>query len=178
MRRYLAWILVGAAVLSLGACLVVGAGGYFLFRSKSGAKAEEGSATKADLEELVKQYILNHAKDPKQVEFLKWGPHMTRAEWDALLDEGGVEAKHYLRRSDFDHIIRVVYRAPKPHLEVAVLELNDSLIAIKGKTITGLPAAVGLWSGKSRENREVYDEWKKDTRRNLARSFPAIKNPD
>jgi hypothetical protein len=96
----------------LGCILLAGCG-----KSKSSSvnAVEVRAAPQSGAEELVKRFILNNAKDEKVVEFVSWGPHLTDADFAALLDEAGADkAKEKpwagMRPASF---IRVCYKNPK-----------------------------------------------------------------
>src|SRR5262249_6735410 len=92
-RRRRVWPLVVAGLVLLVG-LAVGlrfllTGGHW---RDAGQVAENRSHTRTDQEELVKRYILRQQKDEdvSRVEFLTWGPHMSKHEWLDLLDEAGM----------------------------------------------------------------------------------------
>jgi hypothetical protein len=105
----------------------------------AGVIAENRSQTRTDHEELVKRFILGRYGDEKapKIEFLTWGPHMSKQEWLDLLDEAGLreELKRDRWHQDdlsemeaLDAVIRVCYRLPEG-------ETKDQLFLVKGKIV-------------------------------------------
>jgi len=123
-RRRRVWPRVIAGVLLLTG-LAVGlrlllTGGHL---RDAGQVAENRSHTRTDAEELVKRAILGEFKDEDaaKVEFLTWGPHMSKREWLDLLDEAGLpemaklsqrQAEEVRQLEAIDILIRVRYKAP------------------------------------------------------------------
>ena len=174
------WLRVGYGAVALVASVLLVLGGTALFRwawPAAGARAENRSNARIPEEELVKRYILNNAEDPKAVEFVRWGPHMTRQEWQELWKEAGLALDDpRWREGDrkelaaVDMIVRVVYRSPDALLLAQEgkkgIKTNDELFIVSGKMVV---PPMSLFSPKA-----AGDDWKKTLRKNLAKLFPAI----
>ncbi len=81
-------IIAGAAVLLF---VLVGITGFIVLRPAPGAVAEKRPESRNDDEQLVKQFILNNSKDPKEVQFVSWGPHMLNREVQELRNAGATQ---------------------------------------------------------------------------------------
>jgi hypothetical protein len=117
---------------------------------------------------LVRRWIINNAEDPKEVEFVKWGPHMSGQEWEDMLKEAGVSHLPRGPLDRFDAMIRVTYRKPmsfsfaeeNPRQKV----LHDHVFVVQGKIVILSPLSFFL----------AGDDWKKNFRKEMARMFPGI----
>jgi hypothetical protein len=140
-------------------------------------------------EELVRRLILDNARDQAgNVEFLTFGPHMSRAEIEALFEEAGTDSKprttgdvrsksplrlFNLRGADAiilrgaDAIIRVRYFANDPppfegpEEEKPKDGIHDELFIVNGKEVG--PAGFGS------------DDWKLKLRDDLSKVFPGVR---
>jgi hypothetical protein len=117
---------------------------------------------------LVKRYILNNADRPERVEFLRWGPHLYNDEWVALVKESGVERPKEVGppEADLDVIVRVVHRAEVDHWTREF----DELFVVRRKLVLPLCRLLGPFY-----QTEIGDDWKTKLRKELAKTFPAIK---
>src|SRR5262249_33495618 len=106
-------------------------------------------------EDMVRTFILDNSRDQaSNVKFLKFGPHMSRAEIEALFEEAGldhkprttgdVRSRSPLRLFNFrgaDAVIRVRYSAKDPPPLVGSEEekpkdgIHDLLFFVSGKEI-------------------------------------------
>lgn len=125
-------------------------------------------APTTDAERLVRQYILNNAKDPKGVEFVKFGPNMTKADLAVLEKEAGAD----LKLSGHDALVRVVYKSEliadpiwgwKKHND---LQCDQIFVVSGGKVEPHHPGQMTRG-----------DEWVKFIRKDLAKRYPNIKVP-
>jgi hypothetical protein len=185
-KRRVLWLLFVVLALCLGA-------GWMAYRASLplvGQVAEVRSMPQTEAEELVRKYILNNSLHPQSVKFLKWGPHLTWAEWVALLKEGGAipqdgntpveNVKKFLvllgvgQAPDFDAIIRVRYKEIHPFFgergseNVEEYVTHDDRFTVQGKIVFAPAFPMPVRDEKS------GDEWKKDLRHNLARQFPSL----
>jgi hypothetical protein len=100
----LLWVLTFAGSILFISCAGCAGLGYLAY-SKLGWGASD--------EELVRRHILSTSGDPAKVQFVKWGPHMTGAEFEQAMVDGGFPKRSGQNpRFPYDRLIRVVYRAP------------------------------------------------------------------
>jgi hypothetical protein len=165
--------------------------------TRTGQRAEQRSGTRLDEEDLVRRYVLNNSEDPKSVEFLVWGPHLLRAEFLALVRQGGIDelARREPRAvaatlatffrvpttdlDPFAAVVRVRFRGPEwadwgpaghaQALRRALFEKGGPKEIVNDCLYTVYGNQV-VFVGVNREG----DGWKSALRRELARSFPAI----
>ena len=187
------WLVRGGALAGL---LAVGLIALLVTKAVSpavGSVAEAREEPRIEAEELVKRYILNNAADAKAVKFLRWGPHMTPEEVRALRREAGAEKDAmwdatFMTRlfpADFanpfptPHIVRVSWKDPnyKPLLrdENAAPAVRDSLFAVVDRQVNPWHWNIGhrVWG----IDKGAGDEWKVAMRRELAKTYPAIRLP-
>jgi hypothetical protein len=180
-----------------------GAGGLLLWKwgsAPAGDKAEARSTPHGKEEEAVKKYILDHANDPKSVEFVTWGPHDLKGELDALSKDisrtwGEIDKvrredeKARKDRGEFvitgptlpqvkqEHvsgdILRVRWREKN---KAGALEVYDSLFTVRnGKVIDATPQRNGdEWLVKMRD---TLRQWLEQEQKQLEREKEKAKNP-
>jgi hypothetical protein len=154
--------------------VVAGVIGVRIIWPPAGSVPEDRGHTRTSEEELVRRYILNNSKHPDEVEFLRWGPHLSREEFEGVIRKGGVdlqEVHQYFRgEADFDYAVRVRFRADfyeigDVHIflgETPTKKSHDYIFRIDGKAV--------------RVMLNGDDGWKKNFMTGLARVWPSI-NP-
>jgi hypothetical protein len=132
-------------------------------------------------EELVRTFILDNSRDQAgNVEFLTFGPHMSRAEIEALFEEAGTDSKprttgdvrskspmRLFNLRGADAVIRVRYFAKDlppfegPEEEKPKDGIHDELFLVSGKEIA--PAGFGS------------DDWKLKLRDGMSKVFSGVR---
>jgi hypothetical protein len=124
-------------------------------------------------EKLVRLAILNAADDPKAVEFLAWGPHLSGREYRELLRQQNLD----LRWRDFGPAeaeaamftyIRVRYRGKRfrqmafGHTPGKDTDVNDQVFEVQPR----------LLLVREVTDNQFGDDWAAEARRDLGRVFP------
>jgi hypothetical protein len=181
-----------------------GAGGLLLWKwgsAPAADKAEARSTPHGKEEEAVKKYILDHANDPKSVEFVTWGPHDLKGELAALAKEvsrvsdelNGVRLENEKAQAKTQNIhvpaapgfpkakredtsgpiLRVRWREKN---KAGALEVYDSLFTVRdGKVIDATPQRNGdEWLVKMRD---TLRQWLEQEQKQLEREREKAKNP-
>lgn len=147
-------------------------------------------------EELVRRYIVNNEREPKNVQFVEWGPHMTWQEIRELFDEAGIVPQpqgHLLAGGPATDAARAFFAAFASDVfsgmrGIAIVRVAcrflgrkslpvplgapdppQFLFLVEGKKVVPLVSlgyAIGIG--------DAAPDWKKHWRINLARTFPAI----
>ena len=164
---------------------------------------ETPSEPKIDKEVLVKAYITNNASKPEKVRFSKWGPHMSGKELSDLYKEAIVvgqpteEQKGEMKELESKTYIRVCYRTPTPRMFVPERKVgdifqplpewreidadHDAIYIVKGKIVEPVTDGPDVGNDTLIALEKLFgpqiqgDDWKTKFRRELAKSFPAIK---
>jgi hypothetical protein len=164
-------------------------GGYL---APAGRVPEDRPAPRTDEEELVKRFIINNSSDPKRVQFVRWGPHMSREEFVELAKEAGLDELIPSRDKEavkerlaaFHGFIRVRFRGPEslrigagfavfggsgagPESDKPPRKIvdHDYLFAVYAKFV--IPV-------ESFDKVEEGDNWKKTARKNFSKILPGI----
>ena len=195
---------VALVLIGLGLRLLL-TGGHL---RDAGAAAENRSHARTDHEELVKRYILgifDKDDDAAKVEFLTWGPHLSKQEWLALLAEAGVReatkpclfgGRDLRKMEDIDALIRVRFRVPKRDWRAEIEEAQraltegrksdpqnlpftmktlDFVFIVKGKMVEVMDSTDRGINIVGELNEEGGDNWKGKMRKRMAKRFPGIK---
>jgi hypothetical protein len=101
------WLGCGCGLLALTFLILAGGGVVLVWRTRPVRAVEQRPDARTEQEELVRRWIVRNADESVPVEFLEWGPHMTKQEWDALWREAGQATP--LRPAD--GLVRVRFRA-------------------------------------------------------------------
>jgi len=97
-----------------------GTGGYFIYSAITegsvGLTVEVRGSPRNAAERSVRDSLVRSVRQPSEVKFQKWGPHLYRREWDSLMrlasTEGRDAAQKVVKTRNFDCIVRVAYQLP------------------------------------------------------------------
>jgi hypothetical protein len=168
-------LVIGIVCIVVLLLIVVVAGviGVRIIWPPAGSVPEDRGHTRIAEEELVKRYIRNNSKHPDQVEFLRWGPHLSREEFERAIRKGGVDPQEvhlsYDGETAFDYAIRVRFRADLINDpadlyllvgEVPTKKTHDYVFRVVGKRVF-------WWLAGN-------DEWKGKFMTRVARHFPSV----
>jgi hypothetical protein len=176
-RKWLAPLLVaGLFVLGCLGAALLGLGLLSHRPSKAGGSSHEeqeardsshtGDAAGSD-EQKVRAWIIDHADDPKSVEFVSWGPHDLKGELRAMAEKQRTGAGPFVffnpvrdMIEEADKVLRVRYRAKN---RLGATQLYDSLVFMgehEGATLGRGKVAV--------MNNDLGDDWLQTMRKLLA----------
>jgi hypothetical protein len=130
----------------LGAALV------FLGRGRTVREAGKRPGARTEQEELVRRWLVRNSGKSAPVEFLGWGPHMTKPEWEALWREAEAAPPH-----PADALTRVRFRGRW----WGQVKTHDLVFVVQGRTVLG-----GAYPGGP--------DWKKNLRNDLGREYPGV----
>ena len=128
----------------------------------------KGVAPTGAQEQAVAKHVLETANDPKSVEFVKWGPHLTvdlvvssgRNQGKKLTPAEELQAREQLDKKNFGGVFRVVYRSKN---NSGAVQMFDTLIGVnKDHTINTTESPKGMQANDGGE------DW-------IKHAFPGIK---
>ncbi len=150
----------------------------------AGSTAEERSDTRLPEEELVKRFIRNNSLAPREVEFLRWGPHMLDKDLAALFEEAGIEPAVEEKAGVAEvqelrplSLVRVTYRDPNNTImfsQFGGFLRTPERWNPEGDTFDRVFFAVGGKIVVPCGDNKQGDDWIELARKDLAKVFPAI----
>jgi hypothetical protein len=188
--------------IALGALMVVGAGLWIPdvlwipdFRIRSSRMSTD---TTTEAEALVKTFLKKQADEQGlTIQFLKFGPHMTREEITVLVSEAGVELGRGLPETVEGCVLMMLNQADCVVRVRMTLDQADRVIRVRERGLYLIPDGRGgywtdepPWTNKPSKGVFVYDQlflvrgnivepegkgsddWKTDLRKGLFAGFP------